>query len=92
MPGIVLDVIMGMNWMNQMGVVIDVGSRTISLKEPIGEGTFQVVLPRRIDLGSTTCSVQTTLLAIELIPRTPPISRRPYPMPPNELAELKKQL
>jgi hypothetical protein len=30
--------------------------------------------------------------AIELIPRTPPISRRPYRMPPNELAELKKQL
>jgi hypothetical protein len=30
--------------------------------------------------------------AIELIPRTPPISRRPYQMPPNELAELKKQL
>jgi hypothetical protein len=29
---------------------------------------------------------------IELIPRTPPISRRPYWMPLNELAELKKQL
>jgi hypothetical protein len=45
MPGLVLDVIMGMNWMNKMGVVIDIGGRTISLKEPIGEGTFQVVLP-----------------------------------------------
>jgi hypothetical protein len=30
--------------------------------------------------------------AIELIPGTPPISRRPYRMPPNELAELKKKL
>jgi hypothetical protein len=30
--------------------------------------------------------------AIELIPRTAPISRRPYRMPPNELVELKKQL
>jgi hypothetical protein len=29
---------------------------------------------------------------IELIPGKPPISRRPYQMPPNELAELKKQL
>jgi hypothetical protein len=103
-----------------MGVVIDVGGRTISLKEPIGDGTFQVVLPRRIALASMTCAVQTTLLAkilvvcefldmfldelpglppdrdvelaIELIPRMPPISRRPYQMPPNELAELKKQL
>jgi hypothetical protein len=30
--------------------------------------------------------------AIELIPGTAPISRRPYRMPPNELAKLKKQL
>jgi len=30
--------------------------------------------------------------AIELIPGTVPISRRPYRMPPNELAELKNQL
>jgi hypothetical protein len=45
MSGLVLDVIMGMNWMNKMGVVIDIGGRIISLKEPIREGTFQVVLP-----------------------------------------------
>jgi len=30
--------------------------------------------------------------AIELIPGTTPISRRPYRMPPNKLAELKTQL
>ena len=29
---------------------------------------------------------------IELVPGTAPISRRPYRMPPDELAELKKQL
>jgi hypothetical protein len=29
---------------------------------------------------------------IELLPRTPPISRRPYIMSVNELVELKKQL
>jgi hypothetical protein len=47
MSGLVLDVIMGMNWMNKMGVVIDVGGRSISLKEPIGEGTFQVIHLRK---------------------------------------------
>jgi hypothetical protein len=120
MPGLVLDVIMGINWMNKMRVVIDVGGRSISLKEPSGEGTFQVILPRKIDLANTTCAIQTALLAnipvvcefpdvfleelpglppdrdvkfaIELILGTAPISRRPYRMPPNELAELKKQL
>jgi hypothetical protein len=108
-----------MNWMNKMRVVMDVGGKSISLKELVGEGTFQVTLPQRIDLASTTCAVQTTILAkisvvcefpdvfldelpglppdrdvefaIELIPGTPLISR-PYQMPPNELAELKKQL
>jgi hypothetical protein len=30
--------------------------------------------------------------AIELVPGTTPISRRPYRIPPNELAELKIQL
>jgi hypothetical protein len=29
---------------------------------------------------------------IELLPRTPPISKRPYKMPMNELVELKKQI
>jgi hypothetical protein len=29
MSGLVLDVIMGMNWMNKMRVVIDVGGRSI---------------------------------------------------------------
>jgi hypothetical protein len=76
MPGLVLDVIIGMNWMNKMGVVIDVGGRSISLKEPIGEGTFQVTLPQRIDLASTTCAVQTTLLA-----KIPTMCEFPYVFP-----------
>jgi hypothetical protein len=29
MPGLILDVIMGINWINKMGVVIDVGGITI---------------------------------------------------------------
>jgi hypothetical protein len=29
---------------------------------------------------------------IEFLPRTPPISKRPYRMPMNELVELKKQI
>jgi hypothetical protein len=29
---------------------------------------------------------------IELLPRTPPISKRPYRMPMNELVELQKQI
>ena len=45
MPSLVLDVIIGMNWMTKMGVMIDTRNRTLTLKVPIGESTFQVVLP-----------------------------------------------
>jgi hypothetical protein len=33
-----------------------------------------------------------TEFVIELLPRTPPISKKPYRMPVNELAKLKKQI
>jgi hypothetical protein len=33
-----------------------------------------------------------TEFLIELLPGTPPISKRPYRMPMNELVELKKQI
>jgi len=106
MPGLVLDVIIGMNKMTDWGAVIDVGHRTLSLKDPLGEGMLQVRLPRRFDFASLSCAVQVVPLehipvvcefpdvfpeelpelpsdrkvefAIELIPGTTPISRRPY--------------
>ena len=120
MPRLVLDVIIGMNWMKDWGAVIDTGSRVLTLKDPLGEGTFQVPLPRRTDLISVTCATAVIPIhqipvvcefpdvfpdelpglppdreiefGIELVPGIAPISRRPYRMPPDELAELKKQL
>lgn len=120
MPGLVLDVIMGMNWMREWDAVIDTGKRMLSLREPQGSSSFQVPLPRRLDFASISCATHVVPLpqipvvcefpdvfpeelpglppdrevefAIELIPGTAPISRRPYRMPPNELAELKNQL
>jgi hypothetical protein len=53
--------------MNKMGVVINVGGRAISLKELVGEGTFQVALPQRIDLANMTYAVQSTLVAKILV-------------------------
>jgi hypothetical protein len=66
MPGLVLDVIIGMNWMKDWGAVIDTGSRVLTLKDPWGEGTFQVPLPRRMDLVSVTCA--TEVIPIHQIP------------------------
>jgi hypothetical protein len=36
MSGLVLDVIIGMNWMKDWGAVIDIGSRVLTLKDPPG--------------------------------------------------------
>jgi hypothetical protein len=120
MPGLVLDIIIRMNWMKDWRAVIDTGSRVLTLKDLQGEGTFQVPLPQRTVLMSVTCATEVTPIhqipvvcefldvfpvelpgippdrdiefGIELVLGIAPISRRPYRMPPNELAELKKQL
>jgi predicted aspartyl protease len=40
MHGLVLDVIIGINWMKEWGAVIDTGSRVLTLKNPQKESTF----------------------------------------------------
>ena len=45
MPGLVLDVIIGMNKMTDRGAIIDAGNRTLSRRDPQGKGVLQVKLP-----------------------------------------------
>ena len=117
LPGLGIDVILGMNWMSRHGVLIDTSTRVVMLRDPSNQEGFLVQLPKDISLSCTTNAVQAKSLAdipvvcdfpdvfpddlpglppdrevefkIELLPGTAPISRRPYRMPPNELAELK---
>jgi hypothetical protein len=58
MPGLVLDAIVGMNWIKEWDIVIDVGKRMLSIKEPQGNGSFQVHLPHRFDFASISCATQ----------------------------------
>ena len=120
LPGLAINVILGMSWMSDHGVLIDTSTRTIMLREPKGEGAFLGPLPRSFDRQNLSCAIQATTLCdipvvcefpdvfpdewlglppdrdvefkIELVLGTAPISRRPYRMSPNELAELKIQL
>jgi hypothetical protein len=117
LPGLGIDVILGMNWMSQNGVLIDTSTRVVMLRDPTDQKGFLVQLPRQLDVSSEVHAVQAKVLTdilvvsefpdifpddlpglppdrdvefkIELFPGTTPISRRPYRMPPNELAELK---
>ena len=104
LPGLAKDVILGMKWMSDHGVLINTSTRTIMLREPKGGNAFLVPLPRSFDLQNLSCAIQVTILCdipvvcefpdifLDELPGTAPISKRPYRMPPNELAELKIQL
>ena len=58
MPRLVLDVILGMNWMKEWDAIIDARRRMLSLREPQGNGSFHVPLPHRFDLASISCATQ----------------------------------
>ena len=68
LPGLGIDVILGMSWMSDHRVLIDTSTRTIMLREPKGEVAFLVPLPRSFDLQNLSCAIQaTTLCDIPLV-------------------------
>jgi hypothetical protein len=116
---VVMDVILGMEWMNQHKVVQDISDRVVEINSPtVGHTTLY--LPLRD--GTDSCAYVTIIssldeipvvceypdvfpdelpgmppdrdveFVIELQPGTAPVSKRPYRIPPKELAELKTQL
>jgi hypothetical protein len=114
-----IDVLLGVNWMTQHHVSLDIPSRTVEIGSPENEPTI-LYLPPPKSFHSCTYATSGIKLEdipvvceypdvfpddlpgmppdreiefiIELQPGTAPISKRPYRMPPNELAELKTQL
>ncbi|XP_072147447.1 uncharacterized protein [Setaria viridis] len=114
-----IDIILGMDWMTQHRVMLDISARAVHIDSPL-YGTSTIHLPHRECVNSCAYPVVEAQLedipivceypdvfpddlpgmppdrdiefAIELQPGTAPISKRPYRMPPAELAELKTQL
>jgi hypothetical protein len=114
-----MDVLLGMNWMTQHHVSLDIPSRIVGINSPEYESTI-LYLPQQQYLNPCTYAITRVKLKdipivceypdvfpddlpgmpldrdiefiIELQPGAAPISKRPYRMPPNELAELKTQL
>jgi hypothetical protein len=114
-----IDVILGMDWLTQHQVVLDIASRMVEIHSP-SSGQTTLYLPKTE--GINTCSYAAVTFQLENIPvvceypdvfpddlpgkppdrdikfvielqrGTAPISKRPYRMPPKELAELKNQL
>ena len=66
--GLAIDVILGMKWMSDHGVLIDTSTRTIMLREPNGGNAFLVPLPQSFDLQNLSCAILvTTLYDIPLV-------------------------
>jgi hypothetical protein len=114
-----MDAILGMDWMTQHKVVLDISGRVVAINSPtVGHTTLYlpfkygvdpcayVTIISHLDEIPVVCEYLDVFpdelpsmppdrdveFVIELQPGTTPISKRPYHMPPKELAELKKQL
>jgi hypothetical protein len=114
-----INVILGMDWLTQHQVILDIATRTIEIHSPTS-GHTTLYLPKAEGINPCSYAAVTIELeniqvvceypdvfpndlpgmppdrdiefVIELQPSTAPIFKRPYRMPPKELAELKNQL
>jgi hypothetical protein len=114
-----MDVLLGMDWMSEHHVSLDISSRVVEIDSPY-QGATTLYLSHRECIHSCAYAAEGIKLEaipivceypdvfpndlpgmppdrdvefiIELQPGRAPISKRPYRMPPNELAELKTQL
>jgi hypothetical protein len=64
-------------------------TKAIALKDIRVVQEYPVVFPEELSGMPPDSNIE---FLIELLPGTPPISKRPYRMPINELVELKKQI
>ena len=63
LPGLGIDVILGMKWMSSHGVLIDTSTRVIMLREPDSKNAFLVPLPRDFDLQNVANAIQPVTIA-----------------------------
>ena len=94
LPGLAIDVILGMKWMSDHGVLIDTSTRTIMLREPKGGNAFLVPLPQSFDLQNLSCAIQaTTLCDILVVCEFPDVFLDELPsLPPDRDVEFKIEL
>ncbi|WVZ93923.1 hypothetical protein U9M48_039873 [Paspalum notatum var. saurae] len=120
LPNQGIDIILGMHWMKEHNVLLDITSRTVQMKSSRSGKTMHIHLPSHKHSPPTVNATEAQLIkkilvvsdfpnvfseellglppdrdvefAIELVPGTAPVSKRPYRMAPDELKELKTQL
>ncbi|WVZ63889.1 hypothetical protein U9M48_013483 [Paspalum notatum var. saurae] len=120
LPNQGIDIILGLDWMKEHNVLLDITSRTVQMKSSKSGKVMHIHLPSHKHSPPTVNATEAQLIkkipvvsefsnvfpeelpglppdrnvefAIELVPGTAPVSKRPYRMAPDELKELKTQL
>jgi hypothetical protein len=64
LPGLGIDVILGMNWMSGHGVLIDTSTHVVMLRDPINNEAFLVQLPRDLALHNAANVVLAKAIAV----------------------------
>ena len=57
LPGLGIDVILGVKWMSGHGVLINTSTRIVMLRDPTSNEAFLVPLPRDLDLHNTANAI-----------------------------------
>ena len=94
LPGLLISVILGMNWMKDHGVLIDTSTRTIMLREPTGGNAFLVPLSREFEPQHLAYAIQaTTMCDIPVVCEFPDVFPEELPgLPPDRDVEFKIEL
>jgi hypothetical protein len=94
LPGLGIDVTLGMKWMSGNGVLIDTSTRVVMLRDPIDKKDFLVQLPHDIAIHNTANA--TLVKAIKDIPvvcEFPDVFPNDLPgLPPDREVEFKIEL
>ena len=94
LPGLGIDVILGMIWMSGHGVLIDTSTRVVMLREPDSKNAFLVPLPRDLDLQNVANAIQPVTIAnILVVCEFPNVFPYELPgLPPDRDVEFKIEL
>ena len=67
LPGLGIDLILGMNWMSSHGVLINTSTRVVMLRDPSNQEGFLVQLSKDINLSCVVNAVQAKVMADILV-------------------------
>ncbi|WVZ76160.1 hypothetical protein U9M48_024158 [Paspalum notatum var. saurae] len=90
LPNQGIDIILGMDWIKEHNVLLEITSRTVQMKSSRSGKVMHIHLPGH--KHSPPPPDRDVEFTIELVPGTAPVSKRPYRMALDELKELKTQL